>query len=58
MKWLVLALLVSVSAHADESAEFTVGNIRVEGLQRITEGTVFNSLPINIGDRIGPQRVR
>ena len=23
-----------------ESAEFTVGDIRIEGLQRITEGTV------------------
>jgi outer membrane protein insertion porin family len=58
MKWFVAALLVSASALADESAQFTVGNIRVEGLQRITEGAVFNSLPINIGDHIGPQRVR
>src|SRR5690349_19680185 len=59
MKWLVpFALLASASAHADEPAEFTVGSIRVEGLQRITEGAVFNSLPVNIGDRIGPQRVR
>jgi len=59
MKWLVpLTLLVSAFAHADDSAEFTVGNIRVEGLQRITEGAVFNSLPINIGDHIGPRRVR
>src|SRR5262249_37316198 len=37
---------------------FTVSNIRVEGLQRISEGTVFNYLPVNIGDRITPQRVR
>jgi outer membrane protein insertion porin family len=59
MKWLLpFALLASAPAHADESAEFTVGNIRVEGLQRIAEGTVFNSLPIDIGQRIGPQRVR
>ena len=34
-----------------ESAEFTVGDIRIEGLQRITEGTVYNYLPVNIGDR-------
>ena len=59
MKWLVpLALLVSSSAYAEDPAEFTVGGIRVEGLQRITEGAVFNSLPVNIGDRIGPRRVR
>ena len=37
---------------------FIVGNIRVEGLQRISEGTVYNYLPVNIGDRVTPQRVR
>ena len=37
--------------------EFTVGDIKVEGLQRISEGTVFNYLPVNIGDRMDPQRV-
>ncbi len=38
--------------------EFRVGNIRVEGLQRVSEGTVYNYLPVNIGDRLTPQRVR
>lgn len=37
---------------------FTVTDIKVEGLQRITEGTVFNQLPIDIGDTLTPQRVR
>ncbi len=36
---------------------FTVGDIRVEGLQRISEGTVFNYLPVNIGDHLDEQRV-
>jgi outer membrane protein insertion porin family len=36
--------------------EFTVGDIRVEGLQRISEGTVYNYLPVNIGDRMTVQR--
>jgi outer membrane protein insertion porin family len=40
-----------------ESAEFTVGDIKVEGLQRITEGTVFNYLPVNIGDRLDQRRI-
>jgi len=39
-------------------SSFTVGDIRVEGLQRISEGTVYNYLPINIGDKLNPQRVR
>ena len=43
---------------APPEAEFTVGNIRLEGLQRISEGTVFNYLPVNIGDRLTPARVR
>jgi outer membrane protein insertion porin family len=40
------------------AANFTVGDIRVEGLQRVSEGTVYNYLPINIGDHLTPGRVR
>jgi outer membrane protein insertion porin family len=36
---------------------FTVGDIRIEGLQRISEGTVFNYLPVNIGDHLDSQRI-
>src|SRR5256884_4138431 len=39
-------------------ADFVVGDIRVEGLQRVSEGTVYNYLPVNIGDHITPQRAR
>ncbi len=39
-------------------AQFTVGDIRVEGLQRISEGTVFNYLPINIGDKLTSGKVQ
>ena len=46
------------AAPADSDADFTVGEIKVEGLQRISEGTVFNYLPVNIGDKITLQRVR
>ena len=41
-----------------QEAAFTVGDIRVEGLQRVTEGSVYNYLPINIGDTLSPQRIR
>src|SRR5688572_13773539 len=37
--------------------EFTVGDIRIEGLQRISEGTVYNYLPVNIGDRLDQRRI-
>jgi len=46
-------------AQAEQSVpEMRVDNIRVEGLQRVSEGTVYNYLPVNIGDRLTPQRVR
>jgi outer membrane protein insertion porin family len=41
-----------------DRAEFMVSEIRVEGLQRISEGTVFNYLPVNIGDALNVQKVR
>ena len=43
---------------AVDEADFTVGDIKVEGLQRVSEGTVYNYLPVNIGDTLTPQRVR
>ena len=52
---LVLALAAPALA-ADES--FIVRDMRVEGLQRISEGTVFNYLPINIGDEVDGVCVR
>jgi len=45
----------AVLAQVDPGA-FTVGDIRIEGLQRISEGTVFNYLPVNIGDRFDARR--
>jgi outer membrane protein insertion porin family len=37
--------------------DFVVKDMRVEGLQRISEGTVFNYLPINIGDTVDGIRI-
>jgi len=49
-------LLLPISALAQE--QFVVRDMRVEGLQRIAEGTVFNYLPINIGDRVDSIRIQ
>jgi len=38
--------------------DFVVRDIHIDGLQRISEGTVFNYLPVNIGDRLTPARER
>jgi outer membrane protein insertion porin family len=45
------------AAPSRTAEEFVVGDIRIEGLQRISEGTVYNYLPINIGDRLDQRRV-
>jgi len=44
---LVVLLTATASALADQ---FRVSDIRVEGLQRIAAGTVFNYLPVQVGD--------
>jgi outer membrane protein insertion porin family len=50
----LLALLPLTSMAA---GEFVVRDMRVEGLQRISEGTVFNYLPVNVGDTVDKQRI-
>jgi len=52
-----LFLLAVCFASTSFSAEpFVVKDIRLEGLQRISAGTVFNYLPIKVGDRVDSQR--
>ncbi|MDE0412945.1 MAG: outer membrane protein assembly factor BamA [Gammaproteobacteria bacterium] len=46
-----------VFAKAQEEA-FVVRDIRIEGLQRISEGAVLNYLPVNIGDTLDAASVR
>ncbi len=53
-----LFLLVFLSFSVSAQSELVVRDIRVEGLQRISEGTVFNYLPINIGDQLDQSRVQ
>ena len=57
----LLAALSSMAAALSAHAAFepwVVRNFRVEGAQRIAEGTIYNYLPINIGDTIDEQRLR
>jgi outer membrane protein insertion porin family len=56
----LILLVASMAAPAQQlvTTDFTVGDIKIEGLQRISEGTVFNYLPVNIGDQLTPERVR
>ncbi len=45
-------------AKAQQEESFVVRDIRIEGLQRISEGAVLNYLPVNIGDTLDAASVR
>ncbi|HEX2668424.1 MAG TPA: outer membrane protein assembly factor BamA [Gammaproteobacteria bacterium] len=52
-----LVLLLSASiARADDS--FVVKKIQLEGLQRISDGTLYDYLPVNIGDTMDAAHVQ
>ncbi|MDQ1302462.1 MAG: outer membrane protein insertion porin family [Pseudomonadota bacterium] len=57
-----MLLMLATAGHSQveppDADKLLVRNIRVEGLQRIAEGTVFNYLPVNIGDRIDQGRIQ
>jgi len=57
-RMLATALLCLVLPCVAAADEFVVSDMRVEGLQRISEGTVFNYLPVNIGDSIDDIRIQ
>ena len=47
---LTLVIALSTVTTSVLATEFRISDIRVEGLQRIAAGTVFNHLPVRIGD--------
>jgi len=53
---ILICLMWATSVPAAES--FIISDIRVEGLQRISEGTVYSYLPLNRGDRLTPSATR
>ena len=53
---LALALLVAQAAFA--ITPFIITDIRVEGLERLEAGTVFNYLPLKVGDELDDEEAR
>lgn len=51
---IVLLGIISFKSVADE---FVVSDIRVEGLQRVSAGTVFEAFPVNVGDQVDSLRL-
>jgi len=51
LRHLCLLLLLTSITHVSAVEEFIIEDIRIAGLQRLTPGTIFNYLPVKIGDR-------
>ncbi len=50
----VLAALMIAEVHAES---FTISDIRVNGLQRVSAGSLFGALPLNVGDQVDERRL-
>ena len=56
MKRLLLTALLSILMTGAAFAEsFKISDIRVTGLQRVSAGSVFGALPLNVGDEVDDQ---
>ncbi len=52
----ILVLSLVLLSQPQAAQEFVIQDIRVEGLERITPGTVFNYLPMKVGDTFDDSR--
>lgn len=55
-----LLLLVSLNSPVfalAESEEFTISDIRVDGLRRVSAGTIFSDFPISAGETLNSERL-
>ena len=53
-----LVLLACLTANTYAMDPFVASDIRIDGLQRISAGTVFTYLPVEKGDRVTSERVQ
>ena len=51
--WLLIFPMIALS-----SEEFIVKDIKIEGLEKISEGALLNYLPVNIGDNLDENRIQ
>ena len=57
-KFLFVACLLLAPLAWAQSQTFIVSDIRVEGLQRISAGSVFSAMPLAVGDIVDQQAIR
>ena len=52
----IIVVIICFPSTLTAAEAFVVQDIKLEGLQRISAGTVFNYLPIKVGDRVDAKR--
>ncbi len=57
MKLIVVSIIFAVCASVAHAESFKVEDIRVDGLQRVSAGTVFSAFPINVGQKVGEKEL-
>ena len=55
LKLIFLSFLLSFQLSAFD--EFLVSDIRIIGLQRVSTGSIFNVIPVSVGDRVDKRKV-
>ena len=51
-------ILLATLLYCTSSFAFIISDIRVEGLQRVSAGTVFGAVPYSVGDNVGAEEIR
>lgn len=57
LKIFLLFIVISVSASVHSEELFVVSDIKIEGLERIPDGTLLNYLPVSVGDPFDSSQV-
>lgn len=57
LKTIGLAALLLCSIQVAQAAPFTVSDIRVEGLQRVSAASVFNAFPVSASERVDDRQL-
>ena len=58
IKILTRFIIFYLSCTAVFAKQFTIENIEIDGLERISEGTVFNYIPLRVGDEMTPAQAK
>lgn len=58
MRRLLAFVILLIVANPAWGERFIIEDIRVDGIQRISEGNVFSFIPIEVGDEFGPSLAR